>query len=108
MPQHRLDDVAHRQVVGVALVVEDVAPGDGRLVEVPGEDAVAERQVREPVRVQLDDGGLADAFEQVGARVGRDGGECGRLTEGAVTSRTVGGWRLEIPGTERQISTVSM
>ena len=51
--------------MGVALVEEDVAPGNRRLGEMPDERLLAQRQITKTVRVQLNHGGLANAFEQV-------------------------------------------
>ena len=65
----RLEHVAHVEVVGVALVVEDIAPGDGRARQMPDERFLAERQIAEPIRIDLDDRRLADALEQVGGRL---------------------------------------
>ncbi len=65
MADERLHDVAHVEVVDVPLVVEDVAAGDRRLIEVPGQDALLDRQRREPVRVQLHDGGFVDPLHQI-------------------------------------------
>ena len=55
------------------LIEEDVAAGDRRLVEVPDERLLLERQRREAVRVQLHDRRIVDALEQVLAIVGRLG-----------------------------------
>ena len=67
MRDDRLEDVAHLEVVRVALVVEDVAAGDRRLVEVPDQRLLAQRQIAEAVGVDLHDGGFADPLEQVRA-----------------------------------------
>ena len=60
-----LEQIAHLEVVGIALVVKDVAAGNRGLREVPDEDLLALRQVAEAVGVQLDDSGFADALEEV-------------------------------------------
>jgi hypothetical protein len=65
-----LEDRAHRQVVTVALVVVDVAAGQGSLVEVPHEHLLGEWQHVEAVGVQLHDGRVVDLFEQVWPGVG--------------------------------------
>ena len=64
-----LEHVAHLEVVLVALVVIDVAPGDRRLVEVIDERLLAERQLVEAVGIELHDGGVVDPLEQILARV---------------------------------------
>ena len=61
----RLEQVAHLEVVAVALVVVDVPAGQRRLVEVPHEHLLVERQGREPIGVELHDRRIVDAFEQV-------------------------------------------
>ena len=60
-----LDHVAHLERVLVLLVDEDVAPGQRRLVEVPDQRLLLQRQRREAVGVQLHDGRIVDALEQV-------------------------------------------
>ena len=65
-----LEDAAHLERVAMLLVVEDVAPGDGGLVEMPDERLLLERQRREPVGVQLHHRGVVDPLEQVLALVG--------------------------------------
>jgi hypothetical protein len=60
-----LDNVAHLEAVRVALVVKDVAPGNGRLVEMPDQRLLFQRQIAEAVGIELDDGRFADALEQV-------------------------------------------
>jgi hypothetical protein len=65
-----LDDVAHLEVVRVPLVEIDVPAGDRRLIEVPHQHAVARFQLLETVRIELHDGGLADALEEVRSLVG--------------------------------------
>src|SRR6185503_5810803 len=79
------EHVAHHGVVGVALVVKDVASCDGGLCEMPDQRPVLERQGAEPVGIELHDGCLVYAFEQVLA-IGRGvggvrhaGGRSGRL-----------------------------
>src|SRR4051812_638739 len=49
----------------MALIVIDVAAGQRRPVEVPGEELLAKGQFREVVGVALDAGRIADALEQV-------------------------------------------
>ena len=59
------EHVAHLEVVRVPLVVEDVAAGERRLIQMPDERLLFERQLAEAVRVQLHDGRIVDALEQV-------------------------------------------
>jgi hypothetical protein len=63
--QDLLEHLTHVEVVCVALVVIDVAPRDGGLIEVPDERLLAKRQRREPVGVELHDRGVVHALEQV-------------------------------------------
>ena len=65
MREDLLEHVAHLQVVRVALVVVDVAAGERRLVQVPDEHLLIERQRVEAVRVQLHHRRLVHALEQV-------------------------------------------
>ena len=65
--QDLFEDLAHLERVPVALVVVDVAAGERRLVEVPRQNLLVERQRVESVRVVLHDGGVVDLFEQVRA-----------------------------------------
>ena len=51
--------------VRVPLVVEDVAAGERRLVQVPDERLLLQRQRLKAVGVQLHDGRIVDALEQV-------------------------------------------
>jgi len=60
-----LDHLAHLERVFVLLIDEDVAPGQRRLVEMPDQRLLLERQRREAVRIQLDNGGVIDAIEKV-------------------------------------------
>jgi hypothetical protein len=66
-----LEDAAHLERAGVLLVEEEVASGDGRLVQMPDERLLFERQRRKSVRIQLHHGGFVDALEKVCARAGR-------------------------------------
>ena len=59
------EDVAHLEIVRVALIVIDVAAGQGRFVEVPDEALLVERERREPVRVELHHGRIVHALEEV-------------------------------------------
>ncbi len=62
------------------LVDEDVAAGERGLVEVPDQRLLLERQRREPVRIELHDGRVVDALEQVlalGSRAPGAGGAWG-------------------------------
>ncbi len=68
------EDVPHLEAVGVPLIVEDVAARERRLVKVPDQRALAERERAESIRVHLHDGGLANLLEQV-LPVGRRAGE---------------------------------
>ena len=65
MREDFLEDVAHLEVVRVALVVKDVAAGERRLVEVPDQQLLIERQVGKAVGVQLRDGRIVNPLEQV-------------------------------------------
>ena len=87
VPHDRLEDVAHLEVMRVALVVEDVASGNRGLAEVPDQGLLAQREIAKGVGVDLDDRGLADALEQVfpvGGRRG-GGGRRGRLFHGSLS-----------------------
>ena len=66
MGEDFLEHAAHREVVPVALVVVDVPPGDGGLIQVIDEDLLAQRQGREAVGVELHDGGFVHPLEEVG------------------------------------------
>ena len=70
-----LEHLPHLQTVGVALVVEDVAAGEGGVGQVPDEHLLAQVERLEAVGVELGDGGVADALEEVRALVGL---ACGR------------------------------
>ena len=65
--EDRLEHVAHLEVVRVSLVVEDVAPGERRLVQMPDERLLPERQRAETVGVELHDRRLVDLLEEVTA-----------------------------------------
>ena len=73
-----LEHVTHLEVVFVALVVEDVAPGERRLIEVPDQDLLLHRQLLEAVGVELHHGCVVDALEKVLAAGGRRRGRCRR------------------------------
>ena len=49
----------------VALVVVDVAAGEGGLVEMPDQKLFLQREVFQPIRVELNDGHVVDPFEEV-------------------------------------------
>ena len=69
------------------LIDEDVAAGQRRLVEMPDQRLLLERQRRKAVRIQLDDGGVVDAIEQVFAICGWrrvPGAGCRRVRAGGV------------------------
>jgi len=51
--------------VRVALVVEDVAAGDGGLRQVPDQDPLAQREIAESVRVHLHHRRVVYAFEKI-------------------------------------------
>ena len=53
--------------LGAALLDVDRTPGDGGLVQVPGESALARLESLEAVRVDTHDRGIVDALEQVGS-----------------------------------------
>src|ERR1019366_426158 len=55
----------HLEIVRVALVVEDVAPGERCLIEMPDERLVFEWQLAESVRIDLHDRRVVYPFEQV-------------------------------------------
>ena len=65
MREDLLERLAHVEVVHVTLVVEDVAAGERRVVQVPDQHLLAELQPLEAVGVDLADGGVVDALEQV-------------------------------------------
>jgi hypothetical protein len=66
--QNRFQDVAHVQVMRVALIEEDIPPGYCRLCEVPGQNTLLDRQVEKTIGVQLHDGRFADTFQQIRTR----------------------------------------
>ena len=61
----RFEDVAHLEVVRVALIVKDVASCDGGLVQVPDECLFPQRQRIEAIGVDLDDSRLVHALRAV-------------------------------------------
>ena len=69
----RLEHVAHLETPRVLLIVEDVAAGKRRLIEMPDERFLGERQIAESVRVHLHDGRVANALEEI-----RPPGRCRR------------------------------
>jgi hypothetical protein len=71
-----LEQIAHLEVIPVALVVKDVAAGNRGLVQVPDQRFLSQGQGAEPIVVQLDHGRFAHALEQVLA-VRRGGCACG-------------------------------
>ncbi len=74
------EDVAHRQIVTVPLVVVDVATGKRGLMQVPDENLVVETQVDEAVRIELDHRHVVYLFELIAAAgnvgTGRAGVRC--------------------------------
>jgi hypothetical protein len=70
-----LEQIAHLEVISMALVVKDVAAGNRGAVQMPDQRLLTQGQGAEPVGVQLDHGRFADALEQILAV--RRGG-CGR------------------------------
>ena len=56
---------AHLERVAMLLVVEDVAPGERRLREVIRQRLLFQRQRRELIRIELHDGRVVHAFEQI-------------------------------------------
>ena len=60
-----LDHMAHLERVAMFLVDEDVAAGQRGLVEVIDQRLLLERQGRKAVRIQLHDGRIVDALEQI-------------------------------------------
>ena len=87
--EDRFEDVAHVQAVGVALVVVDVAAGQRRLVEMPDQDLLLERQRGESVGIELHDRGIVDPLEQILAATGHRG-NTGRRRRRRVCCRRVG------------------
>jgi hypothetical protein len=85
--EDRLDHVAHLETIRGLLIVEDVAPRDCRLRQVPHQDPLVERPAREPVGVQLHDGRVVDALEQIPPRVGLRGRRGLACTRGAHRKR---------------------
>ena len=75
------EHLPHLQVVDVALVVEDVAPGERGMVQVPDEGLLAQGEGAEAVGVDLDDRRVVDALEQIRA-LGLDGGR--RISRGRI------------------------
>ena len=71
--QDLLEHLAHLQVVGVALIVEDVAPGERGVVEVPDERLLAEVKRREAIGIDLGGGRIVNPLQQVRAVGGRLG-----------------------------------
>lgn len=65
MTQNLLEQVADAEIEAMALVVIDVAAGERGLVQMPDQRLLFQRQLVEPVGVQLDDRGIVDLFEQV-------------------------------------------
>ena len=55
LSKQRFEKRAHLEVAGVPLVIEDVAAGQRRQVEMPQQRLVAQRQLAESIRVHLDD-----------------------------------------------------
>ncbi len=79
---YRLQHVAHLEVVRVPLVIEDVAARQRRLIQMPDQNLFVQRQIAESVGVELDDGRLADALEEI-RPLGRRSRSRGRLSAGA-------------------------
>jgi hypothetical protein len=67
MPQDCLEHRAQHQVVHVALVVIDVAAGQRCLGQMPDQHLVPPLQPVEAVGMQLDEGCVPDAFQEVAA-----------------------------------------
>ena len=67
--QDALEHRAHLEVVGVALVVVDVAAGERRQIEVPGQQLLAQRQAAEAVGVDLHDGHVVYVLEKIPPRL---------------------------------------
>jgi hypothetical protein len=63
--QDLFEHLAHLEAVRVSLVIVDVAPGKRRLVEMPDQGLLFQRQRLEPIRVQLDNGGLVYLLDEV-------------------------------------------
>src|SRR5215831_16696749 len=70
MLQQSLEEVADVEIQRVPLVVVDVAAGDRGEIEMPHETFLVERQRPETVRVDLHDGSVIDALEEVPAALG--------------------------------------
>jgi hypothetical protein len=47
------EDVAHHEIVAIALVVIDVAPSEGRLIEMPDKNLFFARQLLEAISIKL-------------------------------------------------------
>ena len=58
-----LEDLSHVEGVRVALVVVDVAAGKCRLIQIPGENLLVDRQSIESIRVVLHHCSVIDLFE---------------------------------------------
>jgi hypothetical protein len=67
------EHVPHVQVVDVPLIEKNVASGDRRLVEVPNQNALLERQRIESLGVQLHDRRFVNSLEEVLALSRPDG-----------------------------------
>ena len=91
--QDLLEHLPHLEVVLVALVVEDVAARDRGVVQMPDQHFLAQRERLEAVGVDLCDGGVADALEQVPARLRFNGGSGRRIRFGGR-----GGGRIRFDG----------
>ena len=67
MRQDLFEDLAHLERVAVALVVIDVPPGQRRLIQMPAQDLLVQRQCLKTVRVILHDRGVVYLLQKVPA-----------------------------------------
>jgi hypothetical protein len=70
-PDDRFEHIAHLERVRVLLIEEDVAPGNRRLVEMPDQRLVLQRQLAEAVGIELHDRASSTQVEEVFAIAGR-------------------------------------
>ena len=73
-----VEDASHLERRAVLLIDEDVAPGERRLVQVPDQRLLAQRQRVEAVRVQLHGRRVVHALEQILPGFGIRGSRFGR------------------------------
>src|SRR4029450_2548217 len=71
MSEDGFEQIAHLQVMAMALVVIYVAAGNRGLIEMPDENLLVERQRDEAVRVHLNDGRILDLLQQIRSPIQR-------------------------------------